>query len=325
MKTMTHSGHESKLKIILAFAAVYIVWGSTYLAILFAIKDIPPLLLSGIRFLTAGIILFSWQTYRGEQKPDLSSLRKNAIWGTLMLVGGTVSVAWAEQYIPSSVAAIVVTAVPFWFVLLDKRNWSFYFSNKIIIVGLITGFAGMFLLMGFNNSTSSHIQNAGKQWLGIMVILIGDIAWTIGSLVLKYQPTKNSILMNASVQLIAAGLFCLMISIVTGESKNFSFANVRMGSWLGFLYLVIMGTFVAYLSYLWLLKVRPPAQVSTYVYVNPVVALLLGTMIAGEKISALQLVAMTVIFAGVVFVNLARYRRSKKMAMNESKLVDQYQ
>src|SRR5262245_51516400 len=129
--------HEaSKLSVFLAFAAVYIIWGSTYVAVIISLRSIPPFVLSGFRFLIAGIILYLWCRSRGEAKPNADALQKNAVCGILMLFGGSVSVAWAEQFMPSSLAAIIVTSVPFWFILLDKKQWSFYFSNKIIFVGL---------------------------------------------------------------------------------------------------------------------------------------------------------------------------------------------
>ncbi len=126
-----------KWKIILAFAVIYLVWGTTYLAILFAIKDIPPFLMSGMRFLFAGIILYFFCLVKKEQQPNFLSFSKNVFRGILMLVGGTVSVTWAEQYLPSSTAAIIVTSVPFWFVILDRKQWKFYFSNKVLIIGLL--------------------------------------------------------------------------------------------------------------------------------------------------------------------------------------------
>jgi drug/metabolite transporter (DMT)-like permease len=303
-------------RVIFAFAAIYVIWGSTYLGILFAIESMPPFLMSSFRFLAAGLILYAWTSLKGEKHTDLISLSKNAICGILMLVGGTVSVTWAEQYLSSGMAAIIVTAVPFWFILLDKRQWSFYFSNKIVILGLLIGFVGVLMLIAFSKQQHADAQASGKQWLGAIAIGIGSIAWTTGSLVSKYNPAKTSMLMNASIQLLAAGFFCLVVSIFTGEAKNFSFVNVSTSSWLGFLYLAIMGSIVAYVSYLWLLKIKPPAVVSTYVYVNPIVALLLGALIAKEKITALNVSALAVIMIGLVLVNMAKTSaRSKKLAL----------
>src|SRR5262249_40556001 len=143
---------QSRLKIFLAFSAIYIIWGSTYIALLIGVKSMPPFVLSGLRFTLAGIILYGYCLWRGEARPDFASLRKNAICGVLMLFGGAGSVAWAEQYLPSSLAAIIVTTLPFWFVLLDKKQWAFYFSNKLIIGGLLIGFIGVAVLVGLDKS-----------------------------------------------------------------------------------------------------------------------------------------------------------------------------
>jgi drug/metabolite transporter (DMT)-like permease len=206
--------------------------------------------------------------------------------------------------------------------VLDKRQWSFYFSNKITIAGLMMGFIGVAMLVGFGRSGNSFMQSTDKQWLGALVIIAGSIAWTSGSLFSKYKPAKNSMIMSASIQLLAAGFFCMAVSIFSGEAKDFSFGNVSFSAWLGFAYLMGMGSLVAYLSYLWLLTVRPVAIISTYVYVNPVVALLLGALIAGEKITFLHLSAFTVILIGVLFVNKAKFSTSGKFTFWQMKKYD---
>jgi len=295
-------------KIILAFSAIYIIWGSTYLAILFVIKDIPPLLMSGLRFLTAGIILFGWCLWKGEKLPDYSSFIKNSVCGVMMLVGGTGAVAWSEQYLPSGLTAVIVTTVPFWFVLLDKKKWSFYFSNKMIIGGLLLGFAGVMLLVSFDHQLFPGTVDNNKTALGIIVIIAGGIAWTTGSLFSKYKPTGNSVLTNAAVQLIVAGFFSFALSVLSGESRNFNFTRVENSAWLAFIYLIVAGSLVTYLCYLWLLKVRPAAQVSSYVYINPVVAVLLGAIVAGETISSVQILALMIILSGVLLVNMPKYK-----------------
>src|SRR6266542_216834 len=186
-----------KWKIILAFAAIYIIWGSTYLAIIFAIRDIPPLLMSGMRFFLAGILLYGWCVLiKKEKQPGLSSLSKNALCGILMLVGGVGTLAWAEQYISSGLAAIIVTSLPFWFVLLDKKQWSFYFSNKIILIGLLIGFAGMVLLISFGKSSPVVSTRHSRQLVAMLALIAGGISWTLGSLYSKYKPASSSVTMN---------------------------------------------------------------------------------------------------------------------------------
>ena len=305
-----------KWKIILAFVVIHLVWGTTYLAILFAIKDIPPFLMSGMRFLFAGIILYFFCLAKKELQPDFLSFSKNVFRGILMLVGGTVSVTWAEQYLPSSIAAIIVTAVPFWFILLDSKQWKFHFSDRILIIGLIIGFVGVVLLMNFANDVSSIAISSGKRIAGIFVIITGGIAWTSGSLISKYAPTGNSLLMNTAIQLLTAGFSCLCISIFSGEARHFSFPMVHVNAWIGLAYLATFGSILAYMCYLWLLKVRPAAQVSSYVYVNPVVAIILGAIIGKESITFLHIISLAIILFGVLLINLPKYRTEKNKQLS---------
>jgi len=300
---------QSKLKIFFAFAAIYIIWGSTYLALLIGVQSMPPFVLSALRFLIAGLVLYGYCLWRGEAQPDFASVKKNSVCGILMLFGGAGSVAWAEQYLPSGLAAIIVTALPFWFVLLDKRQWPFYFSNKLIIAGLLIGFIGVAVLVGFDKSPHSVSGNSTIKTYGTMALIAGGISWTIGSLYSKYKPAKNSVLMNGAIQLLSAGLFTFLVSFLSGELNAYSFSNTKKEAWSALLYLIIMGSVIAYLSYLWLLKVRPTAQVSTYVYVNPVVAVLLGAIIIREPITWLQIIGLIIILSGVFMVNIARYKR----------------
>ncbi|HEV8282763.1 MAG TPA: EamA family transporter [Chitinophagaceae bacterium] len=308
-----------KWKIILAFAAVYLIWGSTYLAIVFAIRDIPPFLMSGMRFFLAGILLYGWCVFvRKEKQPDLSSLGKNALCGILMLFGGTGSLAWAEQYISSGLAAIIITSIPFWFVLLDKKQWSFYFSNKIILFGLLVGFAGVALLIFFGKSSPVVSAPHSKQLAGMLILIVGGISWTVGSLYSKYKPANSSITMNTSIQLMMAGLFSTLVGIVTGEAKDFSFSQIHTSSLLALLYLAMLGSLLTYLCYIWLLQVRPAAQVSSYVYVNPIVAIVLGAIIGREIITGWHIISLIIILVGVLLVNLPKYKtiRSKQLSVS---------
>lgn len=314
---------QTQWTVLLAFAAIYIIWGSTYLAILVAIRDIPPFLLSAVRFLIAGLLLMGWCLSKKQPLPGWPAIGKNVLYGILMLFGGTVSVTWAEQYLPSSLAAIIVTSVPFWFVLLDKKQWSYYFSNKLIIAGLLIGFAGVAVLVGFGPSTTG--SKVGNLFLiSILAIIVGDIASTIGSLYAKYRPAGDNLLMNGSIQLLATGLFTGIISLLAGDHRRIHWSQVSPASWLGLLYLIVMGSLVAYLSYLYLLKVRPAAQVSTYVYVNPVVALVLGALVAGEPVGAVQIIALLIILGGLWLVNLPKNglhtgsRDAKKQSFNKT-------
>jgi drug/metabolite transporter (DMT)-like permease len=303
---------SSRVKILLAFASIYIIWGSTYVALRFGIETVPPFLLSSVRFFIASILLFGYCLLRRIQLPDIKSILNNSASGILMLGGGTVSVAWAEQYVSSSTAAIMVTLLPFWFVLLDKRQWNYYFSNKIILAGLVLGFAGVVLLTNFSDTDTTGLNKPGHAAFGIIAILAGGIAWTTGSLISKYKTINSPLLINGSIQFFATFIVCLIMSFATGELKTFSFQQVSAESITALFYLILMGSLVAYLSYIYLLNVLPAVQVSTYVYVNPVIAVMLGVIFAGEQVSLAEACALAVILLGVLLVNVPKYYAWKK-------------
>jgi len=194
---------NNRIKILLAFASIYIIWGSTYVALRFGIATVPPFLLSSIRFFIAFLLLLVYCLVTKRPIPDRRSVINNSICGVLMLGGGTVSVAWSEQYVPSSTAAIIVSFLPFWFVLLDKKQWNYYFTNKIILIGLLLGFVGVLLLTNFSNTDTRGLNKPGHAAFGIVAILMGGVAWTIGSLMSKYKTSNSSLLVNATIQTLA--------------------------------------------------------------------------------------------------------------------------
>jgi drug/metabolite transporter (DMT)-like permease len=306
--TLVHK-QPSRTLVVAAFAAIYTIWGSTYLAILLALKHIPTFFLAGSRFLIAGLILYVWCRIRGEETPQSASITKISFSGILMLLIGTGAVVWVEQYLPTGIAAIIVATLPLWFVVLDKREWKHYFSNKWIIIGLLVGFAGVMLLFGDRSGFS--FRNDRMKLISFFVMLGGTISWAIGSLYSKYKHTDGSTTMKASIQMMAAGAVALLIGFITGEHYKFSLSEVSMNSFTALVYLIIMGSLVGYMAYVWLLSVKPPSLVGTYAYVNPVVAVFLGWLIADEQISRQQIIALVVILLGVVLVNFTKDKTKK--------------
>lgn len=313
MKEIYRSKEPAKLLVIAAFAALFIVWGSTYLGILIAIKSIPPFFMLGTRFFAAGIILYIWCLIKGEKAPSLKLFGTIGLGGILMLFIGNGAVTWAEQYVPTGLAAIVVATVPLWFVLLDKRQWKFNFSNKLIIVGIIAGFAGVLLL--FAGKGTNDLSGDKFKIISFFVLITGTIGWATGSLYSKYKEADASVTMKAAVQMLAAGIVALLTGLITNEQKGFVVSNISLQSFLALLYLIIMGSLVTYMAYIWLLSVRPPALVGTYAYVNPVVAVFLGWLIADEAITRQQIIALVVIIAGVILVNFSK--EQKKVLVSE--------
>jgi drug/metabolite transporter (DMT)-like permease len=309
MSTTLIQKQPSKSLVIAAFAAVYIIWGTTYLAILLAIKHIPTFFLAGSRFLIAGQILYIWCRLQGEETPEVGSLKKIAFSGVLMNFMGTGAVVWVEQYLPTGIAAIIVATLPLWFVVLDKHEWKHYFSNIWIIIGLLVGFAGVMLL--FSDRSGFSFRNDRMKLISFFVMLGGTISWAIGSLYSKYKHTEGSTTMKVAIQMSAAGIIALLIGFIKGEQNNFSLSEVSINSFAALGYLIVMGSLVGYLAYVWLLSVRPPSLVGTYAYVNPVIAVFLGWLIAGEQISRQKIIALVVILLGVVLVNFTKDKTKK--------------
>jgi drug/metabolite transporter (DMT)-like permease len=307
--TSTQNHQEpSKALIIAAFAALYIIWGSTYLGILYAIKSIPPLLMAGTRFTIAGLLLITWCFIKKEKLPSKSSLGIIALSGLLMLFIGNGAVTWVEQYLPSGLAAIIVATTPLWFVLLDKRQWHYHFSNKWIIIGLLVGFAGVLLL--FAGKSSGDMLGSPIKIISFFVLIAGTAGWAVGSLVTKYKSVDGSTLMKVALQMLVAGVAFFISGFMAKEHQQFSWSQVSSTSVIALSYLILFGSLVGYLSYIWLLGVRPPSLVGTYAYVNPIVAVFLGWLFVGEAIGQQQVIALSVILLGVILVNLAKEKKT---------------
>jgi len=298
--------------VVLAFLAIYIVWGTTYLAIAFGLQGFPPFVLTALRCVVAGVLLLAWCLACGEKLPGRAAMGNSAVSGILMLVGGTGLVTWAEQYVNSGYAAIIMATEPFFFVLLDRKRWSSYFSNKWVLFGLLIGFAGILLFFHYTGERPQVSTDTVMVLTGNGVLLLGAILWVVGSLYARNKlDHSHSNTLTTGLQLLAAGLFSALTAACTGEWTQFSFARVPAAAWGGLLYLVVMGSLVAYMAFTWLITIRPPALVSTHTYVNPVVAVLIGWAFANEHISLLQVLALLVILLGVLFTNVPNYKLLK--------------
>lgn len=318
------SSKNPKALIVAAFASIYIIWGSTYLAILIAIKTIPPFFMAGMRFFIAGFILLLWALLKGEKLPDNKSILKTAFVGVLLLSIGNSAVAWAEQYLPSSLVAIIVATVPLWFVILDKKQWKFYFSNRLIVFGLIVGFAGVVVLFSGKNATDFF--NTKMKLISLVVLTFSTMSWTVGSLYSKYQKIQGSTLMKVAIQMLSASIVIFLFGLLSNEQKDFVVSNVSWKSIGALLYLIIMGSLVGYLAYIWLLSVRPASLVGTYAYVNPVVAVFLGWLFANETIGISKITGLTIVILGLVIINISKEKKTTK-AMDAQRLpeeVDDY-
>ncbi|MEJ0091021.1 MAG: drug/metabolite exporter YedA [Limisphaerales bacterium] len=292
---------STRTLLIAAFATVYIVWGSTYLAIRVAVETMPPFLLAGARFLFAGMMMFVWLRLKGVAMPDRKQWFHATIAGGLMLLGGNGLVVWAEQTVSSSLTALLVALTPVWFALLDWARPAGKRPATYTWAGIIVGFAGVALLVTGHNSSS---VNASQNPWGVAALVVAGLCWAAGSLWSRYNAKPESPWMNSAAQMICGGAALLLLSLLHGEPARFSFAQVSMRSWLSFLYLIVFGSWIAFSAYVWLLKVSTPARVATYAYVNPVIAVLLGHLMLGEALGGRALWAAAIILAGVIITTL---------------------
>ncbi|QEC65669.1 EamA family transporter [Mucilaginibacter ginsenosidivorans] len=297
--------------VIIAFATVYLVWGSTYFFIRMAIQGIPPLFMGAMRFFTAGIIMLTWCIIKGEKIFIRKSLITSAIVGLLLLGGGNGVVIWVEQTLPSAMVAILVSAAPIWFVLLDRQNWGINFRSRSTVIGLIVGFIGVLLLFGEQLDGMFGSSNSGVKIFSMVLLIFGSISWSAGSIYSKHHPSEGSAAVNVAWQMIIAGIVFLPGSLLNHEFSGLNLSNVPVQSWLALVYLILFGSIAAFSAYVWLLQVRPATQVSTYAYVNPVIAVVLGVLFAREHISLMQISGLVVILVSVLLINLSKYRKDK--------------
>lgn len=284
--------------VFLAFAAVYLIWGSTYLGIRYAIETLPPFLMAGTRFLVAGSILFTWAILRQrEALPTFAQWRRAIVVGVLLLLCGNGGVTWAEKYIPSGLAALLVATEPLWVVLL---NWiiSRHRPNAKVLLGVFVGLIGVVILVGDRLTGRSDVMS----WVGAAVIMLASLAWAGGSVYSNKRPICASTTLSSGMQMLAGGCLLFLLGLITGDLGRLNIAQTSWTSIIAFLYLIVFGALVAFTAYSWLLRNVTPASAATYAYVNPAVAVFLGWLIASEPLSIRMLFAAAVIVVSVVLI-----------------------
>ncbi len=300
-----------KTKTWIALLALYIVWGSTYLAIRFAVETLPPFLHASIRFLVSGMILFVWRRAAGDPTPTKGNWKSTAVVGTFLLLGGNGLVSLAERTVPSGIAALMIATSPFWLVLFEAFRSGGAKPTWQSIAGLVVGFGGVFILIG--PAEFMGAQHAFDTF-GILLLLAAPILWSLGSIYAKGADMPKSNLLSTGMQMLAGSMALFAVSVATGELSGFSFGDVSMRSWWALLYLITFGSLVGFVSYGWLLHNAPVSLLSTYAYVNPVVAVFLGWLLAGEELNARIAVASAIIIGSVILINWARQVSIKKEA-----------
>lgn len=296
--TSQSSGAPTTGKLLGAFAVVYVVWGSTYLAIRFAIETIPPLLMAAVRFLVAGGLLYAWARGRGAPRPTQAQWRSAAVVGGLLFVGGNGAVVVAEQWVPSGLVALLVGSVPLWMVVVDWLWGSRHRPEARTVVGLAAGFAGVAVLAGSPGAGAG----GGHEVFGVVLVTLGSLAWAAGSIYARHADMPPRPRLWVGMQMLAGGALLLPLAVITGELGRVDPTGISLKSLLALAYLVVFGALLAFSAYIWLLGVSTPARVSTYAYVNPVVALLLGWALADEALTFRSMLAAAIIVGSVVVI-----------------------
>ncbi len=293
-----------RFKILAAFAAVYIIWGSTYLAIRLAVESIPPFLMAGSRFILAGGSLYAWMRLHGAAKPALAHWKSTGVVGIMLLLIGNGGVSWAEQYVPSGITALLIAVTPLWFVVFDWWNRGVK-PTASTVGGLILGTIGIMVLI----DPVELVGGEEVDLLGAFVLIIATMAWAWGSLYSRHAEMPASPLLATAMEMVSGGVLLILLSLVSGELLQLHPSAVSASSLVSLFYLVIFGSLIAFSSYVWLLKAVHPALVSTYAYVNPVIAVFLGWLIAGEPLGGRILLAAAIIVAAVALITTMNARR----------------
>jgi drug/metabolite transporter (DMT)-like permease len=297
-----------RTKVWIALLALYIVWGSTYLAIRFAVETIPPFMHASLRFLISGAILYIWRRAAGDPAPTLGNWKSTAVVGAALLLGGNGLVAWAEESVPSGIAALVVATSPFWLTLFESLRAGGTKPAWQAILGLVVGFGGVFLLIGPAEITGAAVS---FDTFGTVLLLLASLFWSMGSIYARGADLPKSTLLSTGMQMLTGAAALFLVSLVRGELSGFNIGLVSPRSWAALAYLITFGSLIGFVAYGWLLQNAPISLVSTYAYVNPVVAVLLGSLLADEPLNGRILIAAAIIVGSVVLINSARQAKLK--------------
>jgi len=293
-------------RIALAFLSIYTIWGSTYLAIRFAIETFPPFLMAAVRFLIAGGVLYAWTRLRGAPSPTRANWKAATIVGGLLLLGGNGGVTRAELVIPSSLTAVLITTVPIWMALVELLRKDRIVPTLHVVLGLVLGFGGVVLLVGPGDLAGSGGLN--PLWTGVLIL--ASLSWAIGSVYSRKASLPKTPLLGSGMEMLAGGALLLVASLISLEWVGFQPSNLSVLSLVSFIYLIVFGSLIGFSSYVWLLTKTTTARVSTYAYVNPVVAVFLGYFLAGEQLTLRTLLASSVIVIAVVVITTFKSSRA---------------
>jgi len=303
---VTSPSRPASRKILLAFAIIYIVWGSTYLAIRVGVREMPPFLMAGLRFTVAGLALYLWMRLTGVPPPNWREWRGATVLGTLMFLIDYACLFWAEQRVPSGVAAVILAAIPVCITLLEII---FLRTQRLTIrlsLGLAVGILGVSVLM----NPSSSLGEAPLDRRGAIALLVACCGWSVGTIVSRRLVLPESKAMSAAAQMLSGGVQLLLLAAVAGEFAHFHVRAISEIAWFSLVYLIIAGSIISYTAYVWLLHYESPTKVGTYAYVNPVVAVIIGAALGGETLGRRTMIGTALILVSVVAITTIRGRQS---------------
>jgi drug/metabolite transporter (DMT)-like permease len=302
---MVAEAHRPTWKTLLAFAIIYFVWGSTFLAIRIGVHEVPPLILAAIRFSTAGLVLYLWMLARGERSPSLREWRSAALLGTVIFVFDYGLLFWAELRVPSGIAAVMLATIPAFMALSEIFFLRTQRLTFRLVLALLIGIGGVAVLMNH----SLNLGGAAIDKLGAMALIFAAISWSVASALSRKVPLPKSKVMSSGVQMLAGGVFLAIAAGAFGEYRNFHPAAVSRGAWLSLAYLIVAGSIIGFTAYVWLIHHESPTKVGTYAYVNPIVAVLVGYFLGGEALSMRTILGSVFILISVVVITTTRARK----------------
>ena len=297
---MEANTHRPMWKTLLAFAIIYFVWGSTYLAIRVGVREVPPFLLAAMRFLIAGLLLYGWMIARGERSPTGRQWTSASLLAILIFVLDYGLLFWAEQRVPSGVAAVMMATIPAFMALSEIIFLRTQRLTVRLALALLIGIGGVAVLM----SRSLNLGGAPIDKVGAAALIVASISWSVASVLSRKLPLPPSKVMSSGAQMLAGGVFLALTAASLGEFHNFHPSTVSRGAWLSLLYLIVAGSIIAFTAYVWLIHHESPTKVGTYAYVNPVVAVLLGYFLGGEALALRTILGTAFVLISVVVITM---------------------
>jgi drug/metabolite transporter (DMT)-like permease len=312
---MDTSSHRPAWKSLLAFAIIYFVWGSTFLAIRVGVREVPPFLLAAMRFLVAGLALYGWTMAKGERSPKRREWGSAFLLATLIFVFDYGSLFWAEQRVPSGIAAVMLAMIPVFMALSEIIFLRTQRLTLRLALALLTGIAGVAVLV----SRSLNLGGAPIDRLGAMALIFASVSWSVASVLSRKLPLPASKVMSSGAQMLAGGILLALAAGALGEFRNFHPSSVSREVWFALLYLIVAGSIIGFTAYVWLIHHESPTKVGTYAYVNPVVAVLVGYFLGGEALGVRTILGtMFVLISVVVITTTPAAKPAVRLAAEET-------